>query len=353
VARRAGFWGLGLGVWLWWTVLTGLIAWLAPGVSVMFLPPVVLGALALAVVGLSPLLAKPWAPESAVLIGVLGASWFWLPFAIGIEASEGGVELAAMIAFAAALAASAIVPFVTWPTTYRRERRWSVASAVLLIVGATGVALLVPVYSAARPQQLNLLHVDQRQQNEAVWLIESGLAPETSAADVPSSLQAAGPFADESVAVFPWSNRRYLVAPAQATDAAAPTVEVLADDRLADRRVVEVRLRSPRGGDQLSLYIPETAGLQYIVVAGTPSIVDDTRPRNGYQVFHCHTPACDGITLELHFASMDAIDLMIVDTALGTPPSGNDLLTARPDTAVPSSDGDVSLIVDQVTLDAS
>ncbi|MGH2601893.1 MAG: M28 family peptidase, partial [Dehalococcoidia bacterium] len=353
VARRTGFWGLSLGVWLWWPVLAGLVGWLAPGVSVMFLPPAVLATLALAVVGLTPLRARPWARELAALVALAGASWFWLPFAIGIEDTEGGIELAAMIAFATALAVSAVAPFVALPLEYHRRRRWPLAGAALLIVAATGAALLLPVYSTERPQQLNLLHVELRQGNEAMWLLETGLAPETNAADVPPALLDAGQFAGESQPVLPWSNRRYLLAPAPATDAPAPAVEVLSDELVAGERVVELQLRSPRGGHQLSLYVPETAGLQQIAVVGTPLVVDDTRPRNGYQVFHCHTTACDGMTLELHLASRDAVELFVVDMTPGLPAGAADLIAARPPTAVPSRDGDLSLIVDQVSLAAS
>ena len=89
-SRRAGFWGLSLGVWTWWCLLAAITGWLAPGFSVMLLPPALLGVLSLAVVGLSSLRTRPRAREVAGLIGLAGTSWFWLPFAMGSRTPRGG-----------------------------------------------------------------------------------------------------------------------------------------------------------------------------------------------------------------------------------------------------------------------
>ena len=257
-----------------------------------------------------------------------------------------------MIAFSAALAVSAIVPFVAVPEAYRRVRRWSLAGAAGLVAVATVVALLVPVYSADRPQRLNLLQVEERHLGEARWLIERDHPAGANAAEVPATLLAAEPFAEAPARAFAWSGRHYLIAPAPTTDVPAPVLEVLADDVVRGERIVKLRLRSPRGADTLSLYVPESTAVQRIVVPNSPYVAEAPAARHGYHAFHCHAAACDGVTVEVHLASADAVDLFITDRTPGLPPAGADLLAARPKTAVPSHDGDGTLIVDRVSLPA-
>jgi hypothetical protein len=54
VARHAGFWGMSLGVWLGWALLSLIMAWWLPGISVIFLVPTGLALLLLTGVGLTP-----------------------------------------------------------------------------------------------------------------------------------------------------------------------------------------------------------------------------------------------------------------------------------------------------------
>jgi hypothetical protein len=134
--------------------------------------------------------------------------------------------------------------------------------------------------------------------------------------------------------------------------APAPDVQLLADDRVAGGRVVRLRLRSPRGGLEVALYVPQAAGLTRLAVVGTPYTTAEFPTRDGYQAFRCAGPACDGLTLELHLATSAPFAVLIVDATPGLPPGGEDLIRARPETAVPSGGGDVTLIANRVVLAA-
>jgi hypothetical protein len=118
--------------------------------------------------------------------------------------------------------------------------------------------------------------------------------------------------------------------------------------------VLQLQLRSPRGGHEVTLYIPipQAAALERIDVVGTPYTIEEMPIRDGYQAFHCFAPACDGLTLALHLESNAPFAVFIVDTTPGLPPGGDGLLQARPKTAVPSGEGDVTLIADQVSFGA-
>jgi len=57
--------------------------------------------------------------------------------------------------------------------------------------------------------------------------------------------------------------------------------------------------------------------------------------------------------LELTFGAAggaEPLTLTVADLTYGLPPEGADLLEARPVNAVPSQDGDVSVVMNEVTL---
>jgi hypothetical protein len=353
IARRAGVRGLFLGVWLWWSVLAALVAWLAPAADAYLLLPTAVAVLVAAVATLTPLRTWPRTWEGAAVIALVGASWFWLPLTLGSGYGALSPDLGPAAGFAVGMAASALAPLVANPVGDARVPRGVLAGAALLIVAATAIAIRVPVYSDLRPQRLNLLHVEDRHADRAFWAIDSPWLSDNSAEDVPETLRHAGRFGDEPVAVLPWSSRHYLVAPAPPAAEPAPAVRVLADDRVASERVLTLQLRSARGGNRLSLYVPQAAGLDRIAVVGTPYAIDEIPVRDGYHAFHCYAQACDGITLELLLTSDAPFTAFVVDATPGLPQGGNDLIRARPTTAVPSGDGDVTLVADQVSFDPS
>jgi hypothetical protein len=351
VVRRAGFWGLGLGVWLWWSLLSLLVAGWMPGTSAIFLLPTTLATLTLAAIGFTPLRAWPRAREMAAVAALFGASLLWLPFALHAETGV-GLELGLLVGFAVGLAASALAPLLAWPQASGQLRRWLVASPAVVMLAAAVVAVRVPPYSELRPQRLNLLHFEDRNSGKAYWLIDNPWLPNNAGLHVPEALRQAGGFGDERVAVLPWSSRHYPIATATPTVAPGPTVEVLADNQMGSERVVQLQLQSPRRGDWLALHIPQAAKLKRLEVMGTPYTLAPEISEDGYQTFECYSPAGDGLKLALHLESNDPFEVFIVDYSPGLPPAGARLIQARPKQAVPSGEGDVSLIADRVPIGA-
>jgi hypothetical protein len=349
-ARRAGFWGLSLGVWLWWCLLSLLLAWSLPGVSIIFLCPTLLALLALAVVGVTPLYASPRSWEIASVVALFGTSSLWLPFALYVEVGA-GLEIGVLAGLAVGLATSALVPLLALPEEARQVRRGVLAAAALVMVAAFGVASWVPTHSEFRPQRLNLLHVEQRHLDQVNWLIDSATMAGETIRDVPQSLRQAAPFGSEPIAPLPWSSRQYLVAPATSTTAPAPEIHLLSNARTNGERRLHLQLRSPRGGDQIKLYIPQAAGLSRIEVLGTPYIIEESFIENGYHLFACFAPACDGLEVALHLEGNTPVALLIADATSGLPSGGDVLLQARPNSAVPSQDGDVTLIANEILFE--
>jgi hypothetical protein len=221
----------------------------------------------------------------------------------------------------------------------------------MTMLAAAGFAMWVPAYTEFRPQRMNFLHYEARHLGEANWLIESPMIPSNIAWSVSESVSRAGNFGKEQVAVLPWSSGRYLFAPAAPTTVPPPEVQLLADGRVAGERVVQVQLRSPRGGNQVALHIPETAGLKRIDILETSRSIEKFPIERGYQTFECFGLACDGLRLAMHLESDASFAVIIVDSTPGLPPGSEALIQARPTSAAPSDEGDVTLISDQVWFD--
>jgi hypothetical protein len=353
VAPRAGMRGLLLGGWLWWSVLSVLLAWWLPAVSILAIVPTAFaGTIALAV-AVSPLRTSPRAWELVSLGAVFGASWLWLWFARGSDYSAVGPDLGPTVAFAVGLSATALAPLLALPDAYRRPLRWALVGTALLIFVAAGVATRVPVYSELRPQRLNILHIQDLQSEQAFWAIETTAFADGGVMSVPEALRQAGSFAAEPRTVLPWSDRQFLVSPAEAPATPLTVAEVQADTVIDGERTIQLRLRVPDDALHVSLVVPEDAGLNQIVVGGTPHTLEQIPVEEGFQRFRCVGPRCDGLTLELHLQSEAAVTFFVTTSSPGLPQGGDTLIAARPTTAVPSADGDTTLGFDVVALEAS
>ncbi len=351
VARRAGFWGMFLGVWLWWTALSVVVAALAPGVSPLVLLPTAIAALAAGVVAVTPLRASFRAWQIAALVALFGAGWFWLGFTRGSDYSALSPDLGPMLGFAVGLVASALAPLVAPPVAYGRLWRPALAVAALLMVIVTVVATQVPASSAWRPFRVNLLHVQDRQSGQAWWAIDDRSGAGVGQASGLQGLMRAGGFTGEPTPLLPWSSQRFPVAPAPPI-AAEPVAEVLGDERAGEERIIRLELRSSGAGTRVSLYVPVAAALRRVEVSGRPAALEGLPVEEGYGRFHCVGAGCDGLGLDLYLESNEPLTLYATETAPGLPEGGSALLEVRPDTAAPSGDGDTTLVIDWVELDA-
>ena len=351
-ARRAGFWAMSLGVWFWWAVLSLLLAGWLPGISVIFLVPTGLALLALVVVGFTHLRLYSIAGATAAVIALFVTASLWLPFALSAEPGA-GLEIGAIVGIAVGLAASALAPLLAVPEEYRPLSRWLLAAVTLVIVTAVVVALRTPSYSEYRPQRLNLIHLEDRQTDTAYWLVEEISPPGLRPPELPAEFHRVGKFGNEPAPVMPWSTRQTYVAPAASASIPASDVQLLSDTAFGGERVVQIQLRSPRSANRVSLFLPEDAGLRQIAIQGSSFVIGEIPIENGYQTFDCFATECDGLTLSLYLESNKPFEMSIVHSSSGLPAGSESLIQARPAWAVPSHDGDVTLVSDVIRFDQS
>ena len=76
------------------------------------------------------------------------------------------------------------------------------------------------------------------------------------------------------------------------------------------------------------------------------------RANSAFDTFTCNGRSCDGLELTLEVAAGQAFDVHVADLTPGLPAEGATLLAARPATAVPVHDGDMTVVTNLVRIGA-
>jgi hypothetical protein len=330
LARRLGEPALWAGAWLG-TALVGMaLALTLPGVSFLFVvPALAAGPLAWNRVG--PLARRVPATLAAVLI-----------FPVAWTLWDGmGAPISAGIALLVACVVALLLADLT-------ARRAVAVTAFALILAAVAVASRLPTFSSERPGATNLVLVDDRDRATASVLVQGGLAP--------PALTAAAPFARPAEPQYPWLRQPSLATPAAALAEPAPEADVLAPEANAspagDGRTVRLRLRSPRGASRLRLYVPATAGLRSVRIAGRtlpPTTERDAGAGKGDRFFNLLTVPAAGVEVELVLDGPPT-EVVLQDITPGLPESVRSLRERCGRAFVPIGFGDATVIQRRLRL---
>jgi hypothetical protein len=334
---------LWLGVWLIWGALGLALAVAAPATSYVFVLP----ALAAGICGV---LARVWrggsggggALAAAILPAVVAAVLWWgvlPPVYVGI-----GVPALPLIAALLALVFATLAPLV--PAAGGLGRRlWTVALA--LTVAAALVALAQPSSTPASPRHLSFTFYQDGDSGQARWVV-IGPPP------LPPAVRQAAAFGAPGL-TYPWStpDARYFNAPAPPLAAAIappPELQVLASTVAGGRRHLRLRLVSRRGAPIGTLLVPARAHPTAVRIDG--NLVPDAgwrgpgqRPAaSAWLSFSDPTLPPAGCVLDMTLDDTGPLDLYGLDASFGLPASGAALLAARPRQAVPTQQGDTTLV---------
>ena len=343
LARRAGWWGLGLGTWLAWVLLAVLLNALMPGAAILFLVPALCAALLLILVAVLPLPAGTYvlAREVALIIPAFVAGLIWPQSVLYFE-SVAGLGSSAVLAPMIVLVAVTLLPFLALPPELVKVRTWLLGATAAVTVIATVIAALVPIATPSLPQAVNLYHYEDRDKGVAYRVA----LPWNE--DLPAAMSAQLNL--QSSAIFPWTSGEFLaasVSPLSQAAAPSPDLEILSDEPGGGGRQVQARLRSARSPREFDLRIP-IVGLTSVSASGDTFTVDPADASEGYYTFFCFGPSCDGLDITLQFTSTNPVSVFVVDRSTGLPPEDSTFSQARPPSAVPIHDGDQILVLRRV-----
>lgn len=345
-SRRSAFWGAWAGVWTWWALLSLVIAWLMPGVSYILLVP-------LAIAGG---VALPFTLRRAEKL--VGYGWFAtipLVFAAILNFSPLlmlytalGNQLLIPIAVLVALVLTPFAPLCTGLNKAGDLSRLTFPlSPIVATALAAFIAIVVPPYSAKAPEHVNINYWLDADSGKSQWLA----FPESN--KLPEPIRLATQFHHVEPGPFPWSRRGAFVADAPHADLSPPTFTVLESSEVAGKRSFRALLRSERGAPETMVMFPPDANVEAVRMEGlpvTPETEGIRRYLNGWAYYGCSTTPAKGIEISFQIPTGKSVEVFALDRTPGLPPDGSFLLKARPLTATPIHEGDVTILSRRVQL---
>lgn len=344
LARRSGLIGTWAGVWIAWAVVALVLAVLAPGLSYLFLVP----ALVAGVAGLVSFARRGAGRNGAngvvaALLPALVMALLWFPLISFLYKGLGGGGLLP-IGVLAALAATTLAPLAAGSGP--GLRRWVPIAALLVAVVCVFLALSSPAVTAASPQPVSIHYHQDADSGQARWLLR-GFPP------IPRQLLEAAEFDRQPVKAYTWSPdfSRALAAPAPPLGAPAPELTVVEDTTAGGKRRVRLRVTSPRQAASATLMIPKVAGLESLKANGVEvPLTPQNNPAFNWSNFTYMTLPPEGVELEAVLSSTSRHEWHVLDQTYGLPPGGEKLLKARPETAVPFQDGEITVMSRRVQV---
>lgn len=299
--RRVGPAALAFGGLAWLALLGVLLAALVPGGAYLATLPALAGALA-GLAALATRLDGPWPVVAVTLAGAV-AVIILLPTVVllfpALGMAMGGV--AALFAVLLGLAALPVVDLLHPQADGQRglialrARRLGAVPALgatLAAVVLAGVGLAVDRFDAAHPVPTHLMYAVDAGTGKARWLShEDDPQPWTDG------------YVNGTVGVaddFPGLGDGELRSgPAPAANLPAPKVEILADTRTADQRVLRLRVLPQRPVRLFSLHVATaTATVRSATVAGRDVPVKARDGRWGFGIVF-HAPPAEGVEVTL------------------------------------------------------
>ena len=347
LARKAGFWGLWCGAWTWWSLLSVLASWLAPGLSYIFLLPA--GTAALAV--LTTFLGKGGEARGSLLcvlppLAVAAIVGFPVPLLLYVGLGNASLVPIAIVVAGILTGANALSVDLRNDSGLRGFA--FVATPVLAVAAAAFLAIVAPAYSAKAPERLNIEYWEDADASQSTWIVEpdSGRLPE------PVRLAAAFRRLDRGA--FPWDWRPSFAANAPGLDLPPPTFTILESTPTGSHRTYRTLLRSERGAPYAAVLIPPgrrcvfrsdgrpAARVQHAARSALRST--DGRPM---PVRRC---LAAGVEISFSLPAGKPVEVYAADKSYGLPDEGKFLINSRPLTATPSQDGDVTIVTRRVQL---
>jgi hypothetical protein len=346
--RRAGFWGFWAGVWSWWALLSIAIAWKVPGIIYVFVIPAAIASLAALPVVFRVKPERFESREGVVRILPLVTAGM-LSFAPALLLYDGlGNRALPFIAILVAMVFTSGVPlFFDLINVSGMRGLLFFWTPIIVTVAAFMLSIAIPEYSTNAPERMNLEYWKDADTGKSQWIVQpaSGRLPE--------SLGSAAMFEHADKGPFPWDPSPAFLAAAPVLGIAAPTLTILQSTREGDRQVYRALLRSERGAPEALALFPPGADAEIVQMNGESIGNGSARLRRslgGWSMYRCLTMPAEGVQISFSLPLGKPLAIFAVDASYGLPPEGNFLLRARPSIAIPSQEGDVTILSRHVLL---
>jgi hypothetical protein len=316
-------------LWTWWLILGSALSSRLPEASYLALAPLAILTICLLARALGSAAldgVAVFAPAAAVLVT-------WLPL-VQLLYDAIGFFSVTPYPIALALALSPLAPIAA--AVSFRARLVAVSALLVIALFAIAAAALAPKFSRSVPQRVTFaMHYDADAKTSR-WLVESAFGP------VPEVVLAAADFERYPGRAYPWLGSlqdRAHAAQAKVEPLPAPVLEDVQSELSGGRRRVRARLRSARGAELLAISLPGSSQAT-VRIAG---LLATSRTISGQRVWIWGGPT-SGVPVEIELDASERSELLLIDHSYGLPAAGRFLLDARPESAVASQLGDVTVV---------
>jgi len=237
-----------------------------------------------------------------------------------------------------------LLPLLAARPLRRIERNAVVAALAVGALAFAVVAGLVPTYSEAAPQRVNVDFVDDHVSGKAEWAIETG-------ARLPQAFRKFHDpsFSNESRPISPLLRQAAYTMPAGATRFATPTVAVSAVPGAANRTITLTFQGSP-SADRMVVVVPRDEGLLSAEIDGHVFLPAARSANPIGTIIACVTADCRGKSVKLVFWWRHPVHLTVGEQHFGLPQDGAKFQAARPPDTVASQSGDSTIAFANLTL---
>lgn len=346
VAKRAGFWGLWSGVWAWGALVSIVLAAESPGLSYIFVAPAIVAVLA-SLPAVIDAKEGSWTRDVALTLPLVASAIVSIPLILLVYSALGSQSFVA-IALAAVLLVTPLIPLCSELQQISGFSGVLVRWSPMLAVGlAAFAAAVVPAYSAKSPERVDFEYALDADSGMARWIVE----PESGRLQAP--IQLAGAFQRTLHGAFPWDDSASYATDAPHLDLSPPTFTIMGSSVSGKRRSYTALLQSERGAPGAAVLFPPGADVQSVRMQGqrlqpeSPRVIQYL---NGWTAYSCPTMAAAGVNISFTLPVGKMVEVTALDRSYGLPRVGAFLVNARPLTATPSQNGDVTVVSRRVQL---
>ncbi|HKI74644.1 MAG TPA: M28 family peptidase, partial [Pseudomonadales bacterium] len=324
-----------IGAWLWWLVLGAWVTAALPGAAGVLLVPLFAAGVCLLA---ATFVNETWPRTLWVTATLVVTVALTLGAVLQLEQTQGYQLFFVTLPFIA-LYLVALGPLA-------RESGAAVGLAILVLATLIGIvgAAKSPLYSAFRPQHVDITFVQDTDQQKAWYFM-------TSRTPLPKRMVDAMRFEKQGEAIFPWSDTvTNNIASAPTTDWLPPEVVVTSDTTQGHSRQLDVQMRMRREGRLMVLLLPDSTKPTRFLVDGiplTPHKVTRGFSKDRYMIMLTGMGE-NTVNLQLELGSTAPFTAWVTDGSTQLPATAMPLLDARPPLASPVHQGDEAMLIERV-----
>ena len=221
----------------------------------------------------------------------------------------------------------------------------NIAAVVAVLAMITSV--MSPLYSEHRPQHVNLIYFEHLENDDSGYFWFSHRNP------LPDNLKNVHELNNEKKRLLPYSNYEHSNwVEVTASGWERPTLQVASSVITESGRTVDLILSSQRNANALQLTLPASAGLKSFELGANEyePVLMTNLADDGYYIIRIIGSFSREVPLRLHLESTESVTGYLIDRSTELPQSGNALLAERQGLLSPVHNGDVAILIKDITF---